>query len=492
MYRGDEAAVHAARLTEDLIHRLGSESVIPAGEARPGDLLLLVIVAHGRIRVVLGRRAWTIAPERWDRDVEALAEKLRALLSTSPLEQLVEAEAAGVITRRRRSPGTPPPPLVAKPETPPPVPQPEEGWPEAAASTEEGEERAFEPLPERRPEPAPSAPRRAERDVDLLEPEYGRAARRRLVRLAGSLVLVGGLAALILRWIVNGMVDLPQTAEPIDDPVDFTVFSPEQVAAGDAVLVQVFAHLPTQAGAARALASEFDTAAGARAISSLALPIARGSRLDFELRMPGVDVDEHCQTLVWRGRPASVQFGVSVPADMKPGTKIATVVVSQDSIPVGHVKFQLKIVAELPPADERTPQPVGDDARPYERAFVSYAHEDRPEVLRRVQALRLKRLSHLAIFQDLLDIEPGERWRRELYREIDLCDVLLLFWSTAARDSEWVRREVGYALARKAGELDPPEILPLVIEIPPAPPWPELADYQFDDVVARLIAADES
>jgi hypothetical protein len=156
-------------------------------------------------------------------------------------------------------------------------------------------------------------------------------------------------------------------------------------------------------------------------------------------------------------------------------------------VPVGHVKFKLTVAAQptVSPA-----APVGDDARPYQHAFISYAREDWVEVLRRVQVLRLKRLTRLSCFQDVLDEDPGARWERRLYREIDRCDVLLLFWSTAARDSEWVRREVQYALARKVTEFDRPEILPVILEVPPCPPWPELAHQHFDDVVARLIAAE--
>ena len=49
---------------------------------------------------------------------------------------------------------------------------------------------------------------------------------------------------------------------------------------------------------------------------------------------------------------------------------------------------------------------------------------DRPEVLRRVQAFRIAGLS---VLQDTLDLDPGERWEQELYRQIDTCDVFLLF-----------------------------------------------------------------
>ncbi|HWT48970.1 MAG TPA: TIR domain-containing protein, partial [Mycobacterium sp.] len=63
------------------------------------------------------------------------------------------------------------------------------------------------------------------------------------------------------------------------------------------------------------------------------------------------------------------------------------------------------------------------------------------------------------------------------------CDLFLLFWSSAAKKSRWVLKEVNYALERHRGnELALPEILPVIIEgPPPVPPPPELAYLHFND-----------
>ena len=69
-------------------------------------------------------------------------------------------------------------------------------------------------------------------------------------------------------------------------------------------------------------------------------------------------------------------------------------------------------------------------------------------------------------------------------------DVFFLFWSTAAKDSEWVLKEVRYAIAWHAGDdLAPPEIVPVMIEGPPpvAPP-PELKGLHFNDKFLYFIA----
>ena len=122
----------------------------------------------------------------------------------------------------------------------------------------------------------------------------------------------------------------------------------------------------------------------------------------------------------------------------------------------------------------------------YRRAFVSYSSQDRAEVLRRVQAFRIAGLS---VLQDVLDLKPGERWERALYHEIDVCDVFLLFWSHAAAASEWVAKEIAYALALKAGSDDrPPAIQPVPIEGPPVPPPPEtLRHLHFNDALLAQI-----
>jgi len=78
-------------------------------------------------------------------------------------------------------------------------------------------------------------------------------------------------------------------------------------------------------------------------------------------------------------------------------------------------------------------------------------------------------------------------WRsvstRRAYRHIDESDLFLLFWSTAAKQSQWVLKEEQYAIARKGGNDEAlPEIRPVPIEGPPlVPPPDELAHLHFND-----------
>jgi hypothetical protein len=255
------------------------------------------------------------------------------------------------------------------------------------------------------------------------------------------------------------------------------VFAPPVAAPGESILVQAFAHLPEQADDARAIAEELDTAARRRTFFSLQSPVRRGSALHFELRMPGLEVDDPVASLVWRGRAEAVQFGVHVPPDTATRTVIGTLEVSLDGAPVGHVKFKLSVEADARSAPS---EPQGERAHRYSAAFISYASDDRDKVLARVQMLSLQGIRY---FQDVLSLEPGDRWMKKIELGIDECDVFLLFWSTEAKRSKWVREEVRYALARKSGdELSPPEIRPVIVEGPPiVEPWEELAHLHFND-----------
>ena len=269
------------------------------------------------------------------------------------------------------------------------------------------------------------------------------------------------------------------------DPVDCTAFSPPAVKRGETFMVQVFAHRPEQTRDAQELAKEFDAETARRGFASLEAEIRRGAKLTVHLSLPDFRVADPVQSLTWRGRPESVQFAVSAPARTSSETFIGTVNVSEDGVPLGHVKFKISVAeaGEIPRANIS----AGEAARRYRKAFISYATQDRAEVLKRVQMLaRLK----IKFFQDVLDLEPGARWEQQLYRHIDESDLFLLFWSRAAQRSEWVLNEVRYALARKRDdETQPPEIIPVIIEGPPpvAPP-PELAHLHFNDYLVYFMA----
>jgi hypothetical protein len=280
--------------------------------------------------------------------------------------------------------------------------------------------------------------------------------------------------------------------EAVEDEVSGTVYAPGQAAPGDGFLVQVFIHLPEQAEALEELAREADPDARRRISNELQKKIKRGTELTFHLQLPGLGVDDDVQSCVWEGRPECVQFGVTVPEDCKPKNILGTVTVSEASVPIGHLRFKFKITdaAAVAPAAPAEPVPAGNLTR-YQQAFISYASKDRQEVLKRVQMLNVAKVK---FFQDLLTLEPGDEWEKLLYEYIDKSDVFFLFWSTAASESKWVKKEVEYAIKRRANKDEPdPEIIPVIIEgPPPAKPPAELSSIHFNDKLIYFINTRET
>ncbi len=280
------------------------------------------------------------------------------------------------------------------------------------------------------------------------------------------------------------------------DELQCSVYAPHECLPGEGFLVQAFAHLKEHAPQLEALAKEADRGASRRGAEKLGA-VARGQELLFHLDMPGLKVDDPTQSVVWNGEIESAQFGVTTPEDFRPRRINCKLTVSVKEFPIGHVRFVFEVVAAPRPADENAAKdeegegaglgPGGAFVR-YRKGFVSYASEDLPEVLARVQVMRLLGIE---FFHALLSLKPGERWERALYKHIDESDVFFLFWSAAANKSEWVEKEVRYALARKGADDErPPEILPVILEGPPDVPPPSYLDERhFNDPLALLIRA---
>ena len=335
------------------------------------------------------------------------------------------------------------------------------------------------------------------------EPKYSMSGdpRRRsywplVVRVAATAgaVLVLGLLGLKLAGLIGmtraagrGETREEDESPPTLTPVNCSVFAPPEVARGEQMIVQVFVHPPAEDSRIAEAAGGADPAAARRGFASLSLAVPLGTRLSFGLSAPGLEVvDGAAMEIVWHNSVASVQFLLAAPVNAALGHKVATVRAAIDGVPAGLIRFVIEVKAAGPSAAE----PRGSSARRYDKAFISYAWQDRAEVLKRVQMLRRVGID---FYQDVLDVEPGEQWIPTLYREIDSSDLFLLFWSSKARDSEWVKKEVLHALARQGGDPDAePEIVPVLLEGPPpvAPP-PELAHLHFNVPILYFIAGSE-
>jgi TIR domain len=117
---------------------------------------------------------------------------------------------------------------------------------------------------------------------------------------------------------------------------------------------------------------------------------------------------------------------------------------------------------------------------------------------------RLVRQGRAASVQFAADVPPGHCegtaigtvtvgtggvWEGQLYRHIDRSDLFLLFWSSAARDSLWVLKEVAYALECQGRSVKAlPEIVPVLLEGPPPPEPPDARRHlHFNDYLLYLL-----
>jgi TIR domain-containing protein len=73
--------------------------------------------------------------------------------------------------------------------------------------------------------------------------------------------------------------------------------------------------------------------------------------------------------------------------------------------------------------------------------FVSYSHEDREWAARVVRELQI-RLPDLTIFFDHASLRAGELWEQRIQTTLESTDHLLVLWSNAAKQSDWVSREL--------------------------------------------------
>jgi len=275
--------------------------------------------------------------------------------------------------------------------------------------------------------------------------------------------------------------DLQVKGEQEGDLVNCTAYSPSAIKRGDSFMVKAFAHLQEQATIVDDLVRELNPELSKRAVKPLNLKVQVKQSIQFLLSIADWEIDEPNQTLTWWGEPNSVEYWVDVPEDYAANSVLAKLLVFVDGNPAGSLKFKIDLEREVV-ADI---QPAKVEACHYRFAFISYASPDRDEVLRRAQMLQASKID---FFQDVLELEPGQRWEQELYRNIDKCDVFFLFWSNASKSSEWVRREWQYALdLQKRNPGQSPDIIPVAIEKPIPIPPAELSYLHFGNAILQIL-----
>jgi hypothetical protein len=269
----------------------------------------------------------------------------------------------------------------------------------------------------------------------------------------------------------------PQRPKRIDI-VDFAVFGPEALAPGHRHIIDVWAYAAGDLETVKTLAAEVnrDHVFGRKA----GLPVYHEAVIKLTLSMPGVDIADPSDIIIWHGDPTNASFAVAVPADTMESELIGIVQLSIDGVPFGKITF----VAPLLDVDTG---PTKDYERTFaciRAAFASYASAERAEVLGRLQGMRAV-CPDLDVFLDVLSLRAGDDWESRLREEVSTRDAFYLFWSTAASSSEWVAREWRMALDQRGIDY----IVPVPLQDPrDAPPPSELSRLHFNDAYLDHIA----
>ncbi|NNE65887.1 MAG: toll/interleukin-1 receptor domain-containing protein [Pyrinomonadaceae bacterium] len=313
-----------------------------------------------------------------------------------------------------------------------------------------------------------------------------------LLALGGLTALGFGVAALApaaVPWAAGalGGLGLAGTTS-VGDDVHCTLYSEPEVSAGNDLLVQVFAHLEEQADELLELAQELDPDAQKSMSKALKKKVKRESVLTFKLMVPGIDLDEDEQEILWQGEPDSVEFIIPIPPEHDAGKRFGRVFVYNNGEEIGKIPFRINILPRALQLEPSSVAPrVGGVMTDNETAFVSYASRDKDKVYRFVQLMDvLKYKYHIDIFH----IDAGDRWEQKLYEFIGKDDVFLLFWSEAASQSEWVLKEAKLAKERMEKDELPRIIIYKLDGKTNVPDW--LGDIHVDRKWAEIIGSIEN
>jgi len=203
-------------------------------------------------------------------------------------------------------------------------------------------------------------------------------------------------------------------------------------------------------------------------------PIRRGTTLHVRLQFADLVLENPEDIILWAGGQGNAAFRVNAPEALPPGQRIGLITVSWGGcVQVARVPIQVQVTPTPSPSND----PIIHHLQRIQRAFASYAHEDKSAVASRIQGMH-KVLPGLDVFWDVVSLRSGDDWETRLWQEIPSRDVFYLFWSRNASKSSWVEKEWRCALETRGLAF----IDPIPLESPDvAKPPEELRKKHFND-----------
>ncbi len=260
-------------------------------------------------------------------------------------------------------------------------------------------------------------------------------------------------------------------SDPVLSPATrFTLAIPAPLTHGALHILLICAHLDDRRGAILQRARMIRANGYLKLMDDDLSEAERLLRVQVELRLPGFEVLDLTDDLLWGGSATTAGFGVRVPENKEHGIYEGQFVFKVAGIQIALMPFTARVGAE----DIERGFAIFE-TRPYQSVFASYAADDDIAVLARVRDLQ-KAMPQLDVF--LKSPAMGHTWQREelLAREIAGRDALYLFWSNAARANTSVEEEWRLALET----IGPERIVPVpLVDARFAPPPRELMRLDF-------------
>lgn len=264
-----------------------------------------------------------------------------------------------------------------------------------------------------------------------------------------------------------------ETPAPVDD-VQFRAAAPAALTPGEYFTVKVMMY--REDDYARADREQKTVADRIKTASSSIFQARHEEKFRIALQSPDIPMDTESGELIWNGKYASADLDVLLPEDYR-GKQLRLTGRIYSGI---AVITDLKLILQVNAPQQ---QEVQFEKCSLRTAFISYASQDRAKVVARIQGIQLSR-PDMDLFFDAESLRRGEHWESRLYQEIDRRDIFYLFWSQNAAASQWVARELEYAITRKGASA----VEPVPLEDPAiCPPPKSLQDRHFNDWTLRYL-----
>jgi hypothetical protein len=257
------------------------------------------------------------------------------------------------------------------------------------------------------------------------------------------------------------------------DWVHFSLVSPASVISNTTFEIELYAHLAQQRQEIIKRAREVILDRKIKIKSKGPVFVSRGVILNVHLDIQGMKIEDPEDTILWEGDIGNASFLVHVPECTREGTYKGKALIFINGIQAARLLFMLNVGTSV-----SVPECLNIDVKRYKSAFTSYARKDRETVLNYIHGM-MKVCPELKFNMDIMTLRSGEKFNDILFEYILESDIFYLFWSRAARDSQWVEKEWTYAYENKGIDfidpipLEPPELAP--------PPKPLSDYYHFND-----------